>query len=126
MPKEPIEKIFLCSGEPEVSLTAKAVLFGHMVKCAAKDGLSSYLSDLFHDALWIEKNVNAPGIFYWAVRDSGTHIGLDVDFVLTAAREMSAVVYRIELTKEARLDSWHGIFTRLSFAEAEALAGADS
>lgn len=54
--------------------TVRATTFAKMVELA-KDKIQYYISDLYHDALWLNQELNGPGEFEWVVRESGTWIG---------------------------------------------------
>lgn len=82
----------------------RALLFGELVKRATP--IESYHSDLFHDALWIDKYVTGEFTWYWMVHDSGTHIGTDLAAAVHVyGSHSTSVYYRISLT-QGRLDFW--------------------
>ncbi len=54
--------------------TVRATLFAKMLDLG-RDRIKFYQSDLFHDALWLNQEVNGPTTFEWVARESGTHIG---------------------------------------------------
>lgn len=58
--------------DAESSIRAK--VFGHMVELA-HNRVKFYLSDLFHDAIWLKEEMTGPMSFEWITRESGTHIG---------------------------------------------------
>ena len=73
----------------------KARLFGEMAKLATAE-LEQYHSDLFHDAMWIERNVTGPTQFRWSFDKWGTwtlpydvaaHSGRDVKYVIRLFNE---------------------------------------
>ena len=62
----------------DMGVTIKAFTFGHLMDLV--DGrVEHYKSDLFHDALWIERNLDEEEsrIFWYAVDVMGTSIGTD-------------------------------------------------
>lgn len=87
-----IEPEFIC-GVYHVRV-ARAPLFGKLVALAFPI-LERYQSDLYHDALWIEQNVEGPMTFYFSCDESGTMIGLD--FARVSNREN---VWKVELIAE--------------------------
>jgi hypothetical protein len=52
----------------------RALLYGQMVG-RALPVVKFFLSDLYHDAHWINDTVNGPTEFWWMVRLNGTNIG---------------------------------------------------
>lgn len=58
------------SGDEEEMLSMKAGLFGHMVKLV-QPILQHYQSDLYHDAIAVEK-MNWQGDFYYLANATGT------------------------------------------------------
>lgn len=65
----------LCYGSwDNSSSTIKAVTFGVLVELA-EGRMENYRSDLWHDALWIDREITGPITFEWVLRDWGTHIG---------------------------------------------------
>ena len=52
-------------------------VYGHLVKLAAPV-MQRYWSDLYHDAMWVDKYVRGERFsFYYSVGESGTGIGTD-------------------------------------------------
>ena len=74
------------------NVTAK--LFGHLVQ-EAMPVLQNYHSDLYHDALWLDRNVTGETTFYYAVDDMGTSIGQERDLVFSYRK---AVQLRVTVT----------------------------
>jgi hypothetical protein len=67
-------------------------LFGHLVKLAVPQ-IKSYHSDLYHDAHWIERNVqvaeeNETMSFWFSPREMGTSIGEDRSYVETGSEHL--------------------------------------
>lgn len=94
----------LCHGETSSELeSAKARIFGELVRLAAPV-LSRYHSDLYYDAKWLDENITRPCVFYYGVRDSGTHIGNDRSLI----EKHSDVFYIMILCKE---DGWWTLTT---------------
>lgn len=61
--------------EPEMPETARARLFGELVKRVAPI-VENYVSDLFHDANYLTNHIKHSGDwFYYAIDEWGTHIG---------------------------------------------------
>lgn len=60
--------------------TVCATIFGKMVELA-KDRVEHYRSDLYHDALWLDRELKGPMQFDWIARESGTFIGEIVNHV---------------------------------------------
>lgn len=92
-----------------------AALFGHMVRIAAPI-VEHYRGDLFHDARWLDANVDGPRSFVWRPYDSGTWID-DVGGALHQAAGTSAAGSRwpwwlVEVTHEN--SRWCVAFTRLA------------
>ena len=59
-------------------------IFGQLVKLAIDKGIAHYHSDLYHDAIWIRRHWEAiveAGVFFYGVRETGTSIGLDANYV---------------------------------------------
>lgn len=83
-------------GDVETSIQAK--VFGHMLELA-QGRLVSYRSDLYHDALWIDKIVTGPCQFDWVARESGTFIGDSVQHI-KLDDWVDAVKYRFEIINE--------------------------
>lgn len=50
-------------------------IFGHMVTLASPV-VKEYHSDLYHDARWLDENVDGPMIVDYLVRTSGTNLGV--------------------------------------------------
>jgi hypothetical protein len=67
-------KHYLCSSTtPGDMRSAHAILFGHMVE-RAEGVVRHYRSDLYHDALWLDRHFTAaPFSFYWGARDRNVH-----------------------------------------------------
>lgn len=78
--------------------SVKAFVFGELFKLA-QGKMKRYESDLFHDANWINKYLTGPCQFDWVLRESGTHIGQDVAFLVSDWNMFSDVlgVYRFEI-----------------------------
>lgn len=70
--------------------TGKAKLFGYLQQ-SANEVVHQYHSDLYHDAMWIDRNVNEPISFYYAADSHGTNIGTD-DLVLDNRTDLQLMV----------------------------------
>lgn len=86
-------------GRPEeFSSTQRAMLYAELVKLASPV-VECYLSDLYHDAQWVEAQTFADEFtFYYGTRDTGTHISTRREFVM----DYSDNAYRIEVHAERR------------------------
>lgn len=78
--------------------TVKAVTFGAMVELS-KDRVKHYVSDLWHDALWVNEVIQGPMSFDWVARESGTFIGESVKHIKLSDWP-DAVKYRLEIVNE--------------------------
>lgn len=102
------------------ALPIRALLFGQMVKRTIPV-TQEYLSDLYHDALWLAENVHGEIEFEFLARPSGTNIGMP-DSPMNSARigvqigpGETAVFYRIRLYVDRRM--WHAEFTQIPLDE---------
>lgn len=108
-----VETVFLGAGD--VTPTAiKPMLFGEMASRAIKV-IKEYWSDMFHDAEWVQENVNGPMNFWFAVRENGTNLGESA--VLAASSDPTAVLYRIAVTEDH--GRWEARFIHVTPPEAE-------
>lgn len=99
----------------------RAILFGEMVRRATPI-MEHFQSDLFHDAIWINENVNGVTAFDWLIRPSGTNLSANPDPTLNDARigvkigaGEGAAFYRIELISEDGY--WSALFTNVPLDE---------
>jgi hypothetical protein len=91
----------------------RALLFGAMLD-KAEPIVQHYRSDLYHDALWIDKHVNGEFTWYWMLRKHGTHVGTDLsDAVAVFGRDDFNVYYKVTLVRD-RLARWNVIFEELT------------
>ena len=108
---ETTTKIRLWGCDDNITSAVKALMFGELVKLAIPV-VKHYQSDLFHDALWIEK-LTGPAEFYFIVRTWGTHIGTDFDIVKAITNgnqnDENMKAYKVNLTCEDR--TWYVRFT---------------
>ena len=51
-------------------------LMGVLVRLA-RPVVNHHLGDHYYDALWLQKHITKPCVFYYGVRDMGTDIGMD-------------------------------------------------
>lgn len=101
---------------PSELTSIRALLFGAMVQRAVRT-LGAYHSDLFHDALWLEKNFTGePLTFEWLARESGTNIGESAEAALRMNPTRRSVFYRIEVT-QSRTTMWVATFTVVDHEE---------
>lgn len=71
-----IERKFLTGWEKTGNIKQLGVrqrVFGELVQLATAH-LERYHSDLYHDAQWLDRNLNGPMEFYYGADDSGTAI----------------------------------------------------
>jgi hypothetical protein len=70
------------TGRTEISETGThAAVFAELVTLS-RPIVSHYLSDLYHDALWLSRNLTGSDTtFYYGLRETGTSIGFDADLV---------------------------------------------
>lgn len=89
--------------------TIKAKIFEVLV-VLSEFRLKSYRSDLFHDALWLDK-VAGPEVFCWSVRESGTYLG-DEEFINQVNKAFrEGWTYKFELVEDNEIWSlriWEG------------------
>ncbi len=93
----------------ELGSSIKALLFGHLVDKAIEDGVRVYRSDLFHDALWVDKHVTGECDFLWGTREYGTSIGMDDEAMRAALSVLGGKLYRVRLFAEK--GEWHVTFS---------------
>lgn len=95
----------------------RALLFG-LLADRAFPIVEHYRSDLYHDANWLRRYVTGPGVFFFAVRTSGTSIGDDERLVSL----YNDHAYRVELVAHPRNDEaakwnrWNVYITEMSNA----------
>lgn len=75
--------------------TIRACVFGKMVELA-KDVVTNYVSDLYHDAQWIALTLDGPRSFEYVVRDYGTHVGESATYI-KIEEDSTARKYRFDL-----------------------------
>ena len=85
----------------------RAALFGVLVGLA-RDTVKHYQSDLYHDAIWLHGVAMRPMVFFYGVRESGTDLSFDEDYV----RQLNTKIWRIELIRSDN-GKWEAITTRL-------------
>lgn len=88
----------------------KAILFGQMVR-EGRRLHDNYLGDVYHDALWINKNLTLPGSFVWGFSGSHTHIGADDPDAEQVVKTFNEVAYKIEVIEDNRV--WKARWTLL-------------
>jgi hypothetical protein len=67
-----------------------------MSECFKHNRPEIYRCDLYHDAIYLEESHDAivkQGWFYWSLRETGTHIGLDNLSVEYDRKNTSAICY---------------------------------
>lgn len=88
--------------------TVRSSVFAKMLELA-RDRVKFYVSDLYHDALWLNEEVHGPTTFEWVPRESGTHIGETAKIVKDDDWADSAR-YRFEIREDGNqkwvLDTW--------------------
>lgn len=84
------------------SSSIKAKIFGRMVKLA-QDKVEYFTSDLYHDAIWLDKTLGGPCQFEWSTNQSGTHIGESVQQYVLPIYGSNVNIYRFEIVCEDNL-----------------------
>lgn len=84
----------------ESEYSIRAMLFSRMLDLA-EGRIKHYSSDLFHDALWLERNITGPMGFDWIARESGTFIG-DICLDITDSDWEDVARYRFEIREEGQ------------------------
>jgi hypothetical protein len=112
LPQESVRLYGWVEDWAEAASPVRALLFGELVRRSWGVVTEQYPSDLYHDAQWIEANVNGPVEFLWHVRVGGTHIGplAEVQERIEGRRERR-VMYHVALTVER--GQWTATFTTL-------------
>lgn len=95
---------------PDVAESARAVLFGAMIKRAAPV-MKEYHSDLYHDANWLRENLNGPMTFDWLVRYSGTNLQEGARISVKIGAGEGATFYRVRVFHEKGV--WFAEFTNV-------------
>lgn len=85
----------------------RATLFEVLLKLT-QGRVEHYLSDLYHDAIWLKEQVSGPTVFFYGLRDSGTDLSDDEAHV----RIINKKVWRVELTR-SNIGRWSATTTRL-------------
>jgi hypothetical protein len=110
-----VETVRLTSGsfkEEGDARSIRALLFGAMLD-RAELIVQHYRSDLFHDALWIEKHVTGEFSWYWMLRKHGTHVGTDLsDALAVFGRDDVNIYFKVTLTRD-RTTAWCVTFETL-------------
>lgn len=75
--------------------TIKATVFAVMLKLS-RDRVKHYISDLYHDATWLNEKLVGPMQFEWVARESGTFIGESANYHRIEDWH-EAVKYRFEI-----------------------------
>lgn len=96
----------------------RALLFGAMVERAIPV-TKHYLSDLYHDAVFVAEKVNGPTTFDWLVRQCGTDLNDTAHTQVNLGPGSDAVFYRVTLLAERGL--WFADFTTVPLAEVAGL-----
>lgn len=116
---EPID-VNLCVTDSfeHAASTIRASMFEQMVKLATDpedaERPTSYLSDLWHDAVWLDHGLVGEMTFYWGFGASGTFIGTDrstTDWVM--ARAGRPRMWRVTVAKANR-QGWGARFTPMA------------
>jgi hypothetical protein len=110
-----IETVRLTQGSfdnQDEARSIRALLFGAMLD-RAENVVQAYRSDLFHDALWLDKYVTGEFSWYWMLRRHGTHVGTDLQAAVDVfGRDNYNVYYKVSLTLD-RLSRWVVTFETL-------------
>jgi len=110
----------------EIEFGTKALLFGAMVR-RVRIVTERFHSDLYHDAMWIEREVKGETVFYWAPRAFGSNIGYDPKLVGYghSDRDGEMHFYRVDVHQKRRNGEksgyWLATFTRCNPADCEDL-----
>ncbi len=109
------EPVRLWGFDEQIQPPVRSLLFGEMVR-RAFHRLEQYQSDLYHDALWLERFVTGPTTFWWLVRDYGTHMSSDLGYFahIFAAHGSAGDFYRVDVRNDRGL--WFADFTLLHVA----------
>lgn len=68
------KNLVYCDKWEDAASSVKAFVFEKMLELG-RDTIKHYNSDLYYDAVWLEKNLDGELNFEWIARESGTHIG---------------------------------------------------
>lgn len=87
--------------------TTKAMLLGALIQMALPT-ISHYLSDFYHDALWINEHITAtevnyigppteaqPYVFYYSYDECGTYVSLDAQIGLSRKHAFTCYLYQV-------------------------------
>lgn len=80
----------------------RAKLFQNLLTLA-DETVTHYRGDLYHDAVWIDREVHGPCTFYFAVRSAGTSISFSKDDVTKMANDR---LYEVTLTDDDGRGFW--------------------
>lgn len=109
----PVERVRLYGVTDTWSAAAsvvRALLFGAMVE-RARPVVQHYLSDLYHDAVWVSEHVVGATEFLWMVRENGTDLGELAQVQERISSREPRVLYHVALTEER--GTWWATFTTL-------------
>lgn len=96
--------------------SALPLLFGHMVKIS-QPFIAAYHSDLYHDAMWLNRHVAGEASFYWMPRECGTNIGTDPKLV---GHGSNGALFRVDVHREPERGlMWQVTFTDANVADSE-------
>lgn len=110
-------------GWTDMNHGVRALLFGHMVKLAMPV-VREYLSDLYHDAQWLEENVQGPREFDFLVRPSGTNIAESARTGVSIGAGETARFYRVRVFEQNGRQhdgEWFASFTRVPLGDVATL-----
>lgn len=79
----------------DVKTTVRATVFAVMMELA-RDRVKHYVSDLYHDAVWLNESLTGQMQFDWVARESGTFIGESASNCKLGDWE-KAIKYRFEI-----------------------------
>lgn len=89
---------------------ALAALFGHMVKLT-RPVTQNFVSDLYHDAHWLDEFITGETEFHWMARLNGTNIGESAIVQEHITFEEPRDLYHVRITNTR--GQWDAQFTLL-------------
>lgn len=80
-----------------------------------------FLSDLYHDALWVEQNVQPDVPFDYLIRRSGTNIAATAKVGVAIGTGSDSQFWRIRVFDKRGNGDWHAEFTSVHLIDVAAL-----
>lgn len=90
------KNLVYCDKWEDAASSVKAFVFEKMLTLG-RDTIKHYNSDLYHDAVWLEKNLDGELNFEWIARESGTHIGDAAESLKDYNLGSSAIRYKFNV-----------------------------